>query len=96
MVGQKDITVAIFGKEYTLRSATEPSVVRELAVQVDKRMREAAAGCGSVSADRLAVLVALNLADDLTRALSDNGMSQQATNRRLGALITMLAEEVGK
>ena len=95
MAGPQDITVTIFGNRYVLRSASEPDLVQGLAEQVDRRMREAAEACGPVSADRLAVLVALNLADDLSRAQKSGGGNGGA-RERIENLITLLASEVGK
>lgn len=63
----RDVTVSIFGNRYILRSDADEDVLRQLAAEVDARMREAASAGGTMGADRLAVLVALNLADELVR-----------------------------
>ncbi len=97
MAELRDVTVSIFGSAYTLRSEADPDYLQSLADQIDTRMREAARGCGPIAADRLAVLVALNLADDLARAGLHAGPqgAREAPQRRLERLIAMLAEEVG-
>ncbi|MDY0110586.1 MAG: cell division protein ZapA [Candidatus Krumholzibacteria bacterium] len=96
MPEQHDVTVSIFGREYTLRSDVDPEWVRVLAQQIDQRMRDAAAGGGPLGADRLAILVALNLADDLLKA-QQSGPDELASLRDgLDRLTTILAEEVGK
>lgn len=98
MPASEDVTVSIFGSQYTLRSEAGSDVIQELAAEVDARMREAAGAAGHQGADRLAVLVALNLADDLARQRRVEVSAQTAgarTSGRLERLIEILADEVG-
>ena len=65
-------TVEIFGRRFELR-ATEPGErVEELARFVDQRMRQLAEVSPHVDTAKLAVLTALNIADELFREL-ENG-----------------------
>jgi cell division protein ZapA len=56
--------VEIFGEEYSVRGSDENGYLQELASLVDRKMREVA---GQVKGDtaRIAILAALNLADEL-------------------------------
>lgn len=56
--------VEIFGEVYSVRGSDENGYLQELAALVDKKMREVA---GQVKGDtaRIAILAALNLADEL-------------------------------
>jgi cell division protein ZapA len=56
--------VEIFGEVYSVRGSDENGYLQELASLVDRKMREVA---GHVKGDtaRIAILVALNLADEL-------------------------------
>jgi cell division protein ZapA len=96
MAGQQDVTVTIYGHRYVLRSASDPSFVQELAAQIDGLMCEAAEGCGPVTADRLAVLVALNLADDLASMKKNGDLLPEPYRERIEHLIALIANEVGK
>ncbi|HEX5757647.1 MAG TPA: cell division protein ZapA [Thermoanaerobaculia bacterium] len=58
----------IFGSTYHVRGGDGSGDLQELARVVDGRMRELAAHAGSADPARLAILVALNLADELSRA----------------------------
>ena len=62
------MTVEIAGQHYPIRSGLDASYVAELAAYVDQKMR--AASDAAPASDRLglAVLVALNLADECFRA----------------------------
>jgi cell division protein ZapA len=59
------ISVEIYDQTYHLR-AHDPEYVQQLAAMVDDKMRAVAVG-GTVDSLRVAVLAALNLADDLSR-----------------------------
>lgn len=61
-------SVEIFGSTYHVRGGDGSGDLQELARVVDGRMRELAAHAGSTDPARLAILVALNLADELSRA----------------------------
>lgn len=60
-------TVQIYDQAYHL-SGPDPDQVRRLAAVVDARMRAVAASSRIVDSLRVAVLAALNLADELDRA----------------------------
>ncbi len=59
--------VEIFGVTYTLRGGPGGSDLTGLAAEVDRRMRELAEHGGAHDPGKLAILVALNLADELVR-----------------------------
>ena len=64
----KVVTVEIGGQRYPVRSGLDPAYVGELAAFVDVKMRAAAASMPTAEGLGLAILVALNLADELFRA----------------------------
>jgi cell division protein ZapA len=61
------IPVEIHGQRYPVRSALEPEYVERLARYVDQKMRAAGESTASGDVMRLAVLAALNIADELFR-----------------------------
>jgi cell division protein ZapA len=63
------VPVQIFGQRYPIRSALDPQYVQELAAYVDERMRAAADQSPAGDSLRLAVLAALNIADEAFRVL---------------------------
>ena len=56
--------VEIFGEEYSVRGSDENGYLQELAALVDRKMREVAERVKGDTA-RIAILAALNLADEL-------------------------------
>ena len=61
------IPVEIFGQRYPIRTTLEPEYVSRLATYVDEKMRAAGESTPSGDPQRLAVLAALNVADELFR-----------------------------
>src|SRR5258706_15946306 len=61
------IPVEIFGQRYPIRTTLDPEYVNRLASYVDGKMRAAADSTTSADPQRLAVLAALNVADELFR-----------------------------
>ena len=73
------VSVDIRGMRYPIRSTLDASYVAGLATYVDEKMRAASESTPSGDVLRLAVLAALNIADELFRC-------QEAQQARRGAL----------
>jgi cell division protein ZapA len=66
------IPVQIHGQRYPIRSTLDPEYVAKLALYVDEKMRAAADSTPTGDSLRLAVLAALNIADELFRCREAN------------------------
>ena len=64
-------TVRVAGKEYTLVSADSPEYISRVAVYVDRRITETAFAT-RMNKENVAVLVSMNLADELMKAQDEN------------------------
>jgi cell division protein ZapA len=60
-------TVEIFGQAYHVRGDGDPNYLTELAQFVDSRMRQVAAEVATVDPMKIAILAALNIADEFSR-----------------------------
>jgi cell division protein ZapA len=76
------VTVEIAGQRYPIRSGLDPAYVAELAGYVDKKMRAAAETAPAIDTLGLAVLVALNLADEYFRARQNETTSHGELHER--------------
>jgi len=85
MTEPRVIHVEIHGLRYPIKSALEPEYVARLATYVDEKIRAAGDTAPNGDALRLAVLAALNIADELFRC-------REATTTRDG----QLAERAGE
>ncbi len=92
------VLVEIYDQIYQLRG-TDPEHIQRLAAVVDKKMRAVSAHGATVDSLRVAVLAALNIADELLslRARFDTlsgslNQAQSAVRTRTGSLAGMLDE----
>jgi len=92
------VSVDIYDQVYTLRG-TDPEHIVRLAATVDEKMRAVAAHGSTVDSLRVAVLAALNIADELTRLRARYetlargiGQSETTMRSRAGTLAGMLDE----
>jgi cell division protein ZapA len=69
------VTVEIAGQRYPIRSSLDERYVTELAAYVDQKMRAASAAAPSSDLLGLAVLVALNIADEFFRERDQQSVS---------------------
>ena len=84
------IPVEIHGQRYPVRSALEPEYVARLAAYVDEKMRTAAESTPTGDSLRLAVLAALNIADELFRCNDGNIARNGELAERAGELERLL------
>jgi cell division protein ZapA len=84
-------TVEIYGRRFELRAAEPGEHLEELARFVDRRMRELAEVSPHVDTARLAVLAALNIADELYREQgAEPGKRTERFTKRVEGLIARL------
>ena len=91
------VRVEIFDQAYNLRG-TDPEYIRRLAEFVDSKMRLIAEQTSTVDSLRLAVLAALNIADEyhlMKRKLENGGINDYAVRaqRLTGVLDEVLLDE---
>jgi cell division protein ZapA len=72
------IHVEIFGQSYAVRAGADPRYVEQIAAHVDAQMREVSRTSGAVDSVRIAVMAALNIADE---CFSLRGAARQAEER---------------
>jgi cell division protein ZapA len=76
------VTIEIAGQRYPIRSSLEPAYVAELAAYVEQKMRLAVDAAPASDMVSLAILVALNLADEYFRARAQSSSSHGDLNER--------------
>jgi len=84
------VEVDIFGVTYHVRGDDDTSHLQSLAALVDHKMREVAGRSSSVDRAKVAILAALNIADELARMRADRA----ADSRAAVAKVTELTGEL--
>ena len=81
-MSQSIVTVEIAGQRYPIRSTLDATYIAELAAYVDEKMRAAADAAPTSDMMGLAVLVALNIADECFRARQQHSSTNGEFNER--------------
>jgi cell division protein ZapA len=84
------VSVEIRGQRYPIRSTLDVNYVNVLASYVDEKMRAASESTPSGDSLRLAVLAALNIADELFRCQDAQELRRGALAERTEALERLL------
>jgi cell division protein ZapA len=89
------VHVEIHGQQYPIRSDLDPAYVAELAAYVDQKMRAASRETSSGDTLKVAVLAALNIADECFRARADDRRRRDSLTTRAEELERMLDMALG-
>src|SRR3954464_14167434 len=84
------VPVEIHGQRYPIRSSLDPEYVARLASYVDEKMRAAADTTPTGDSLRLAVIAALNIADELFRCRETSRSLDGEIAERAGELERLL------
>ncbi|MDA8101107.1 MAG: cell division protein ZapA [Nitrospiraceae bacterium] len=87
------IQVEIFGQKYSLKGgSSDGRYVRELAAFVDGRMKEVQKGTGTADGFRIAILTALNIADELYRIRAQQDSTQKTVSNGIDRIMELTAD----
>jgi cell division protein ZapA len=87
--------VEIFGQTYNVRGDGDPDYLLELARFVDSRMREVAAQVATVDPMKIAILAALNIADEFSRYRRQREDAEGIWIERTEEISDRLSEVIG-
>jgi cell division protein ZapA len=88
----ESVQVEIFGQTYSIKGIADRARIRELAAFVDGRMKDIQRGTGTADVYRMAILTALNIADELFRLRTQQEALQQSAERTIDRIIELTAE----
>jgi cell division protein ZapA len=94
-MSERVVHVEIHGQRYPVRSSLEQSYVTELAAYVDEKMRLAMRECPQGDSLKIAVLAALNIADEFFRTRDDVRSGHDSLAHRTAELERMLDLALG-
>lgn len=86
------ITVEIFGNSYTIQGDASADYIKELADFVDKKMNDVSSGLSSANPTQVAILAALNIADEYFQLGKSSSNIECAIENKAQNLIAMLDE----
>jgi len=86
------VKVSIFGSTYSIQGDADPEYIRSLASFVDDKMNEVSRSVSSGNPLQVAILAALNIADEYHQLRTLDRSADDAVMRRANELITMLEQ----
>ena len=86
--------IQIYGKTYSLKSSSSKVDAEEVAAYVDSRMKELADARSKTTTLDLAILAALNIAQELLELQSQTQAKGQAQEEKIARLLEALEEEL--
>ncbi len=86
--------VEIFGQEYKIKGVGDPHYIHRIAGYVDKKMREIAHSSGIMSQSRIAILAALNIADELHQEKEKEKNLQKEFGRKAARLGDLIEDKI--
>jgi cell division protein ZapA len=92
------VHVEIFGQTYSVKAGGDPAYVEKLAAAVDQQMKDMSRASGAVDSLRVAVLTALNLADEcsrLRREVEEARHESRSAGTSLDDRVARLARKLG-
>lgn len=84
---KKPIEVSVMGQKLQIRSDSDESYVQEIAVYVDKKIREILARAKSVASTQVVILAAMNIADEFLKYKQQNSQTKEAITKKIESVI---------
>lgn len=82
------------GREYRIRGAADEGYVQEVARYVDTKLREVSQATSLPASDRVAILAAINIADELFQLRRTTHEEMSTIARKTESLITLLDDNL--
>ena len=86
--------IQIYGKTYSLKSSSDQMNMEEVAAYVDAKMRELAAARSKTSSADLAVLAALNIAQELMELQNQTEANDKDQGEKIGRMLEAIEDEI--
>ena len=90
------VRIEILGREYNVRSDEGEERVKKIAEYVDQKIKEITADTKTLSTINVAILAALNIADDYFRAVEDQNHLTRTVKNKSGQLIAMIDSKINR
>ena len=91
---ESKVKVNIYGNVYNIKGDAEPEYILKLAEYINDRMEEISRNISNGNALQIAILAALNIADEFFQLQEVKGDMSGAMEQKTKALISMLEEGI--
>lgn len=91
---ERSVEVNILGHDYTVKTDAETEYIQEIASYVDKKMSEIIRNTKTVSTLNVAILAALNIADEFFKEVQKREELIEEVEHRSGAIVKTIDSEL--
>lgn len=88
------LKVSIYGTEYPIKGATDTEYIRQVAEYVDSKMRDIDQSTSVKSSLKVAILAAINIADELFREREEKRDLVQRFEKKISHLSALIHENL--
>lgn len=92
----KRAEVEIDGDRYTVRTELDPELAQKIALYVDQRIQQIRQSTSIISSSKIAILAALNIAEELFVLKLQKGEMEQVVEEKSVQMLNMLDELISK
>lgn len=89
------VRIEILGREYFIKSNEREERIREIAEYVNRKIKEISEGGKIVSTLNIAILVALNIADDYFRIIEDQEKMKNDVVSKTKQIVHLIDLQIG-
>ena len=90
------VRVDIFGQTYPIQGELEEAYIRKIAAYVDEKMRRISEMARTVDTQRVAVLAAISIADELHRLREERGEREEVLKEQAERCLTLVERALRK
>ena len=91
----EDVEIEVFGQVFRVAAGdATPAYLQRLAYYVDEKMRSIASATKTMPLNRVAILTALNIADDLFKLRDSYEQSARLVDAKTEQLISLVREQL--
>lgn len=87
---KKEIEIKVMGQKFLVRSESSNEYVAEVAKYVDQKMNEVVRGAHSVATMNVAILTAMNIADEFLKYKSQKDGKMKMTEEKIKDIIELI------
>lgn len=87
---KRQVEIQVMGQKFLVRSESDESYVARVAQFVDQRMSEVFKNTNSVSSLNVAILAAMNIADDYFRLREEKEKQLKGVEKRVGEMLELI------
>ena len=90
MTSKRQIEISVMGQKFMVRADTDDDYVQKVASYVNEKMQDIIRSTKSVASLNVAILAAMNIADELFKNRANSSKSQKIVEQKIQDMIELI------